>query len=88
MSLRTWLLERIAAFSGNAEDDPDLTVQFMVVPLYEVPILQEVLSQSGIASQVTETFDAVVMQEKACLMVRSADLSAASDAVTEFKTRP
>ncbi len=84
MSLRSWLLERLG---NSAPNDPERMVELTTVAPYEVPILQEMLSQVGINSNVTETFDAVFRGDyMSCITVRSADFETATQALRDFKS--
>ncbi len=85
MSLRTWLLRWIAKLPGDVPDDPNELVVLATVPMFEGPILAEVLARSAIPVSQAETFDGVLGSEKMILRVPRADLERANQVMADYK---
>ncbi len=87
MSLRTWILDRLRPILGSDEIDPSSLVELTRVKPYEVPAIQAALIQSDIASELTESFDAVTASDWTHVLVAQANFEDGLNVLADLRGR-
>lgn len=84
MGIRQWFVDLLSR--GHVpEPDPDEVVELETAPLSQAPIFIEALQREGIDASSVEAFDPVTAITRAKVMVRRADLPAASEVAKRLR---
>ena len=84
MSLRTWFRDLLG---GPEANDPDAMTDLTTTRPFQVPILQQLLDEQGIATQQSDVFDAVTAETRVRVQVARRDLEAATKILHDLNAR-